>query len=180
MPKYERFEDLPARKEAAALYNRVLDLLESPNLSLTGTFRSQLDRAALSVSNNIAEEFERSTTGELLSFLGIAKRSAGEVRSMTIVVKQRPSNRAIVRELEAISRHAESCSRQLMGWIDSIEESPIKGKRYRSAQNSAAERAAKAAREFRLRFLRSLKPQHPLYNTDEARTARGELKESEE
>ena len=62
-----KFEDLPVWKEAAArLYNRVLDLLEEPGVSLTPGFRNQLDRAALSVSNNIAEGFERVTTNEVV------------------------------------------------------------------------------------------------------------------
>src|SRR5271157_3236157 len=48
MPKYTKFEDLPVWKEAARLYNRVLDLLQEPGLPLTPGFRNQLDRAALS------------------------------------------------------------------------------------------------------------------------------------
>jgi hypothetical protein len=50
MAKYTKFEDLPVWKEAARLYNRVLDLLEEPSASITPGFRNQLDRAALSVS----------------------------------------------------------------------------------------------------------------------------------
>ena len=38
MPKYRTFEDLPVWQEAARLYNRVLDLLEEPNLSLSWAF----------------------------------------------------------------------------------------------------------------------------------------------
>jgi four helix bundle protein len=87
MPKYDRFEDLPAWKEAGRLYNQVLDLFEQTKVPLSAGFRGQLDRAALSVSNNIAEGFERGTTAELVSFLIIAKGSAGEVRSMVAVVK---------------------------------------------------------------------------------------------
>ena len=90
MAKYTKFEELPVWKEAARLYNRVLDLLEEPGVPLTPGFRNQLDRAALSVSNNIAEGFERVTTNELLSFLAIARGSGGEVRSMMAVVKDRP------------------------------------------------------------------------------------------
>ena len=71
----------------ARLYDLVLDLLEDPGVPLTPGFRNQLDCAALSVSNNIAEGFERSTTHELLSFIAIARGSAGEVRSMMAVVK---------------------------------------------------------------------------------------------
>ena len=61
MAKYQKFEDLPVWQEGARLYNRVLDLLEEPHLPLSPGYRNQLDRAALSVSNNIAEGFERVT-----------------------------------------------------------------------------------------------------------------------
>jgi hypothetical protein len=39
MPKYQSFEELPVWQEAARLYNRVLDLLEEPNLPLSSGFR---------------------------------------------------------------------------------------------------------------------------------------------
>ncbi len=78
-------------QEAARLYNLVLDLFESPRLSLSPSYRNQLDRAVLSVSNNIAEGFERMTVNELLSFLAIARGSAGKVRSMIAVVMNRRS-----------------------------------------------------------------------------------------
>src|SRR5438445_2056616 len=94
MPKYEKFEDLPVWQEAARLYNKVLDLLEEPNVPLTPGFSNQLDRAALSVSNNVAEGFERVTTNELNVFLAIARGSCGEVRSMMAVVKDRPKLKA--------------------------------------------------------------------------------------
>src|SRR5450755_770745 len=93
MAKYQRFEDLPVWQEAADLYNAVLDLLETRGVPLSPGFRNQLDRAALSVSNNIAEGFEHSTTAELLSFIAIARGSAGAVRSMMAVVKDRPGLR---------------------------------------------------------------------------------------
>ena len=55
------------------------------------SLRDQIERAALSVSNNIAEGFERGTTNELLAFLYIARGSAGEVRSMLNFIERRPA-----------------------------------------------------------------------------------------
>jgi len=86
---YQRFEDLPVWQDAAKLYERVEILLELSEFSVTRGFRDQLDRASLSVSNNIAEGFERGTTKELLAFLYIARGSAGEVRSMLAVKSRR-------------------------------------------------------------------------------------------
>lgn len=45
-------------------------------------FRDQIQRAAVSISNNIAEGFERETNKEMVRYLYIAKGSAGETRSM--------------------------------------------------------------------------------------------------
>jgi len=75
MAKYQHFEELSVWQEAARLYNRVLDLLEKPGLPLTPRFRNQLDRAALSVSNNIAEGFERVTTNKLTAWTASIENS---------------------------------------------------------------------------------------------------------
>jgi len=174
MPKYQKFEDLPVWQEAARLYNRVLDLLEEPQLPLSPGFRNQLDRAGLSVSNNIAEGFERVTTNELNAFLAIARGSSGEVRSMMAVVKNRPKLRPLVSRLQEIRELAESCARQLTAWGLSNESSPVQGKRHLTGDLRARREAAQKARDFRLNFLRNLKPEHPLYNSSEARAARGE------
>lgn len=122
MAKYQHFEELPVWQEAARHYNVVLDLLEEPGVPLTPGFRNQLDRAALSISNNVAEGFERSTTAELLSFITISRVSAGEVRSMTAVVKDRPKLKRYVGYLQRIRSLAESCARQLTGWEGSVDK----------------------------------------------------------
>jgi four helix bundle protein len=174
MPKYEKFEELPVWQEAARLYNTVLDLLEESNLPLTPAFRNQLDRASLSVSNNIAEGFERITTSELNFFLGISRGSAGEVRSMTAVVKDRPKLKRFIGQLQEIRRLAESCARQLTAWSRSNEDSPVQGKRHLTGEMKRLREVTGKARDYRLNFLRNLQPNHPLYNSAEARAARGE------
>jgi four helix bundle protein len=89
MPTYQRFGDLPVWQSAAQLYDRIDEFLDRAPPRLRPGFRDQLERAALSVSNNIAEGFERGTTNELLAFLYIARGSAGEVRSMLLLASRR-------------------------------------------------------------------------------------------
>lgn len=175
---YQRFEDLPVWQRAADLYERTEDLLESDAFQVSRGFRDQLDRAALSVSNNIAEGFERGTTNELLAFIYIARGSAGEVRSM-LTLKARRAAKAgwpddLKSQISDLMSSAESCSRQLRGWADSLQNSVIQGPRHLNEKTRERDRTARKAREFRLNFLRAMKPAHPLYRTREARAARGE------
>jgi four helix bundle protein len=175
---YERFEDLPVWQKAAELYERTEALLDHDAFQATRGFRDQLDRAALSVSNNIAEGFERGTTNELLAFIYIARGSAGEVRSM-LVLKERRARKAnwpddLKSEISNLKSIAESCSRQLRAWADALQNSDIQGQRHLNEKVRQRERTASAARKYRLDFLRNLKPEHPLYHSAEARAARGE------
>ena len=91
--KYERFEDLPVWNDSIRLAEGCEDFLIAAKESITYSKRDQLDRCSLSVSNNIAEGFERGSTNELLAFLYIARGSAGEVRSMLCFFERRPALR---------------------------------------------------------------------------------------
>ncbi len=88
---YDRFEDTPVWQAAADLAAAVFDWVEHPVFRGKGDLADQLQRATLSISNNIAEGFERGTTNELLQFLYYARGSAGEVRSMLGVMNVRPA-----------------------------------------------------------------------------------------
>lgn len=172
--RYQKFDEVPAWQSAARLYNRVLDLLESHAPLFSSGFRSQIDRAALSVSNNIAEGFERTTTNELTNFLGIARGSAGEVRSMTAVVRERKTVRVVRADLVEIGEMADECVRQIMGWTKYLERSEVQGKRHLTPARKAQKTAAESTAKFRRDFLLSLPPTHPLYSTPEAKSARCE------
>ncbi len=174
MAKDQHFEELPVWQEAARLYNVVLDLLEEPAVPLSAGFRNQLDRAALSVSNNTAEGFERSTTNELLAFIAIARGSSGEVRSMMAVVKDRPKLKRHVDALQRIRALAESCARQLTGWASAVDRLPFEGRRQLPERERESREAVRKAQVFRNNFLKNLRPTHPLYNSPEARAARGD------
>lgn len=170
---YERFEDLPVWQKAAELYEAVEDLLENDDFRISRGYRDQLDRAALSISNNIAEGFERGTTNELLQFLYIARGSAGEVRSMLVLKLRRARRKGwpadLISEISDLISIAESCSRQLRAWADSLQNSPIKGQRHLNKKVREAEDRKKRANEFNKKMLRSLPPDHPLRKDAEKR-----------
>ena len=51
-------------------------------------FRDQVCRAAVSVPSNVAEGVERISPAEFRNFLGMAKGSAGELRTQLILAKE--------------------------------------------------------------------------------------------
>ena len=128
--KYERFEDLPVWKAAIDLAKRVYDLTRNKFFSQPGDLRSQLRRASLSVSNNIAEGFERGSTAELLAFLYIARGSCGETRSMLLFTERFDEAAHLKSEISNLKSLAESCSRQIRGWTNNLQNSDIKGQRH--------------------------------------------------
>ena len=170
---YERFEDLPVWQKAADLYEAVEERLENDAFKATRGFRDQLDRAALSVSNNTAEGFERGTTNELLQFIYIARGSAGEVRSMlTLKLRRADKNRwpaDLKSQIANLKSIAESCSRQLRGWADSLQNSDIQGQRHLTDKSRRADDQKKRAAAFQKELLRKLPPGHPLRKDAEER-----------
>jgi four helix bundle protein len=163
---YEHFEDLPVSQKAAELYEATEELLKHRSFTATRGFRDQLDRAALSVSNNIAEGFERATTNELLTFIYIARGSAGEVRSM-LCLKERRAEKAnwsadLRSEISNLKSIAISCSKQLRAWADHLQNSGIKGQRHLTGQSRRESEQKKRAAAFNEELLRKLPLGHPL------------------
>ncbi|MFA6427769.1 MAG: four helix bundle protein [Candidatus Magasanikbacteria bacterium] len=74
-----KFEDIIAWQKAKILS---IDIYKNIIYCRDYSFKDQIQRACLSIMNNIAEGFERRTNKELINFLFIAKGSSAEVRSM--------------------------------------------------------------------------------------------------
>jgi four helix bundle protein len=165
---YQRFEDLPVWQKAADLYEAVEQLLENEEFRASRGFRDQLDRATLSVSNNIAEGFERGTTNELLAFLYIARGSAGEVRSMLLLKERRAAkySASLKSQISDLKSAAESCSRQLRAWADSLQNSDIKGQRHLNDSVRRRDDDRKRVAAFEKKLRDSLPPDHPSRRKD--------------
>ena len=157
--KYERFEDLPVWQAAADLAAKMFGWTAQAWFRGKGDLANQLQRSALSISNNIAEGFERGTTNELLQFLYIARGSAGEVRSMLEVIQRMLAEESRSSDLKSqisdlksqssewsqfksqISNFQSECegiSRQIRGWANSLQNSDIEGQRHLTDKSKQA------------------------------------------
>ncbi|MGH9795111.1 MAG: four helix bundle protein [Candidatus Acidiferrales bacterium] len=152
--KYKRFEELPVWQAASDLAERIFVLSQNPLFRGFGSLRNQLERATLSISNNIAEGFERGSTQELINFVHIARGSAGEARSMLTLLGRMAAFVSLRYEILDLRSKVESISRQLRGWADSLQNTPIKGPRYLKEKVREIEKRKRERDEF-LRELRS-------------------------
>ncbi len=128
--KYANFEDVPVWKDGIKLTVKVFEVTRDASFKGQGDLANQIQRAALSVPNNIAEGFERGTTPELLQFLYYAKGSSGEVRSICHVIERLSSFDHLKSQISDLRSLARRISRQLGGWAFSLQESDIKGTRH--------------------------------------------------
>lgn len=108
------FEDVVAWQKGKKLYvdlNRAL--FECRNYS----YKDQILRASLSVTNNIAEGFDRGSNKELKQFLIIARGSAAEVRSMLLVGKELN----IIQDCDSKLVLVKDVSKLLTGFIKALD-----------------------------------------------------------
>jgi four helix bundle protein len=76
------FENIEVWQLARVLVKNVFAITTAEKLRRNFCLVNQIQRAALSVMNNVSEGFERQSNKEFIYFLKIAKGSSGEVRSM--------------------------------------------------------------------------------------------------
>ena len=128
--KYSVFEELPVWNTAVEFALQVFAFSDAADFRGSGDTKNQLERAALSISNNIAEGFERGSTTELIQFLYIARGSAGECRSMLRVCERSEKFSNFRSEISDLIGRSANISKQLHGWLESLKNTDIKGVKY--------------------------------------------------
>ena len=79
------FEDLKVWQDSRDFVKSIYELTSSNNFAKDYGLKDQIQRAAVSIMNNIAEGFERNNNKEFVVFLKYSKGSEGEIRSMLYV-----------------------------------------------------------------------------------------------
>ena len=146
--KYKRFEELPVWKDAAKMAAEMFSFANHSAFRQKGDLANQIQRATLSISNNIAEGFERGTTKELIMFLYYARGSAGEVRSMLAVMQMMSDFDTFRTQIEKFRSIVESIARQIRGWTQSLQDTDIKGQRYLTQESRDQDEKEKSRQVF--------------------------------
>ncbi|MBN3582437.1 four helix bundle protein [Algoriphagus aestuarii] len=125
MASISSFEQLEIWKLARELCQLVRQLTRKEQFSKDFRFCAQINSAAGSVMDNIAEGFERDGNKEFINFLYIAKGSNGEVRSQSY----RAFDAGLIcdQEQQKILKLTESLKFKIQGLIQILKNSGGKG-----------------------------------------------------
>ena len=121
------FEGLRVWQQSRAFVNSIYDIMEEVR---DYGFRDQIQRAAVSIMNNIAEGSESGSDAKYVNFLQISRGSCSEVRSMLYLCLDR---KMINQEtFDKLKSESTSISNQIYRLIESIsrgQRDSVKGQR---------------------------------------------------
>jgi len=115
------FEDLKVYEKAIDFTVEIFQLTEKSSINLN--IKNQLERAALSISNNISEGFELQSNRQFVKFLYYSKGSSGECRNiLTVVYRLKQIKPEIYNDLK---NKTIEISKQLANFIKYLQKSDI-------------------------------------------------------
>lgn len=115
MPQIKQFEDILAWQKSKELTLLIYKLLKT---NRDYSFKDQIQRATVSVMNNIAEGYERGSNQEFKRFLFISKGSCAEVRSLSYLALE--LNYFSQNEFTKINTFSLEISRMISGFIKKL------------------------------------------------------------
>ena len=124
--RINKFEDLKVWRDSLKIVKIIYDLTALPKFSKDFTLRDQIRRAAISISSNIVEGFEKNNNNEFIRFLKIAKGSVGEARSQIHIA----SAVAYIsdEDFKKVNQELEELANQIGSFISYLEKSRKQGK----------------------------------------------------
>ncbi len=154
----EGFERLPLWQAATNLVAAAHAFTDHPFFQPHELLRTQVEEAAVSISDSIAEGFEWGTRQELIAFLFLARGSASELRSVLRSIEEDPRFASLQPETLDLTWRAESMAERLAQWSRVLRKSDRIVRPTPQLPDRRAYLAARRRREF-------------LYELDQMRTA---------
>lgn len=133
MATFLDFEDIQAWKESRILVKDIRAICKRENVYRDYAFIDQITRSVRSISANIAEGNDALTSNEFIHYLGIAKRSAGEVRShLYDAIDERYITNA---EFELLAQQTKKITSMLAKLIHYLQSVDITKRTHQSTNN---------------------------------------------
>jgi four helix bundle protein len=129
MATIRQFEDILSWQKARDLTREIYTATRNDEFSKDFALKDQIRRAAISITSNIAEGFERDGSREFIQFLSHAKGSCGEVRSQLYLAL----DAGYITEDEWKTLHQSSLeiSRLLDSFSNYLRDTEIKGLKFK-------------------------------------------------
>lgn len=132
--KFNRFEEIIAWQKGRELNTVINKLTDKKRFNYDINLINQMRSASGSITSNIAEGYERD--GRFIQFLSIAKGSSGDVRSQLYLAFD--LEYISKEEFEKANGLSLEISRALLGLINYLKNSELKGLKYLSSSEETS------------------------------------------
>src|SRR6267378_3096315 len=133
MASIQKFEEIEAWKKGRELTRLIYLLTAKDKFAHDFTLKDQIKRAAISITSNIAEGFERGGNREFIQFLAIAKGSASELKSQLYTALD--AGYLTQPEFDELYKEAHSIVLLIGGFIKYLQQSELRGRKFKAGTN---------------------------------------------
>jgi four helix bundle protein len=127
MATIKKFEDITAWQQARVLSKNIYAISSEKPFWSDFELKSQIRSASGSIMDNIAEGFERGGRNEFIQFLGIAKASAGEVRSQ--LYRAHDQEYISKERFDELYKQADDIGKMISALMGYLNKTDIKGEK---------------------------------------------------
>jgi len=126
-----RFEDIEAWQLGRELKRRVYQCSKTGEFAKDYTLKDQIRRAAISITANIAEGFEREGNREFLQFLSTSKSSCGELKDHLYTALD--ESYIARQQFDVLYENAAAIGRKIGAFMNYLQRTEIRGRKFPNA-----------------------------------------------
>jgi four helix bundle protein len=130
MASIQRFEDVEAWEKGRELTRCIYQITSKNEFARDFALKDQIRRAAISITSNIAEGFERAGNREFIQFLAIARGSASELKSQLYAALD--AEYIDQREFGELYKLAHSTVLLISGFVKYLQQSELNGRKFKT------------------------------------------------